>query len=71
VSKTLGYTLGSLARRWGVPVWKIRRVFERRLLPEPSRLGNYRVVAARDLPSLERALRKAGYLPAGGPDHAA
>ena len=59
------YTLGALARRYGVPVWKLRRLFERRLLPEPGRVGNYRVVQARDLPEVERALRAAGYLSGG------
>jgi DNA-binding transcriptional MerR regulator len=55
--------LGPVARRFGVPIWQLRRVFERGLLPEPSRVGAYRVIAREDLPLVEEALRKAGYLP--------
>jgi DNA-binding transcriptional MerR regulator len=63
-------TLGDVARRFNVPLWKVRRLYERGLLPEPARAGAYRVVSTRDLPKIEAALRRAGYLPAGGP-HAA
>jgi hypothetical protein len=62
--------LGAIAKRYGLPVWKIRRLFERGLLPEPARVGAYRVIPAADLSRVESALRKAGYLPAGGPDAA-
>ena len=31
-------TLGDLARRFNCPVWAIRRVYERGLLPEPPRV---------------------------------
>jgi DNA-binding transcriptional MerR regulator len=63
--------LGDLSRRYGVPVWKIRRLFTRGLVPEPERAGAYRVLRERDLARIEAALKKAGYLPAGGPDGAA
>ena len=66
----IGYTLGDVAKHFNVPTWTVRRIFERRLLPEPGRLGAYRVVSAEDLPKIEAALRRAGYLPGGG-DHAA
>jgi hypothetical protein len=55
--------LGVVARKFGLPVWKIRRLFERQLLPEPRRVGLYRVVDVDDLPAIEAALRSAGYLP--------
>ncbi len=58
------HTLGDLARRFDCPVWAVRRVFERGLLPEPPRAGPYRVVTEPDLPVIEAALRAAGYLPA-------
>jgi DNA-binding transcriptional MerR regulator len=58
------FTLGAVARRYGVPVWQVRRLFERHLLPEPARIGNYRVVPSADLEKVEQALRDAGYLPA-------
>jgi hypothetical protein len=59
-----GFTIGGLAKRYGLPAWKVRRIFERGLIPEPARLGAYRVVAVRELPQIEDALRKAGYLKA-------
>jgi len=55
-------TLGSVARHFGVPIWKVRRIYERKILPEPARIGNYRVVHQDDLPCLEHALVEAGYL---------
>ena len=58
-------TVGAAARRFGVPAWQVRRLFERKLLPEPARVGAYRVIAAADLAAVEMALRRAGYLPAG------
>jgi DNA-binding transcriptional MerR regulator len=57
-------TMGAIARRYGVTQWQVRRLFERRLLPEPARVGAYRVVDESDLPAVERALREAGYLSA-------
>jgi hypothetical protein len=41
-------------------------VFERGLLPEPDRLGMYRVVSSDQLPKLEEMMRRVGYLKAGG-----
>ena len=47
-----------------VKAWQVRRVYETGLLPEPeARLGTYRLIRSSDLPRLEDALRKAGYLP--------
>lgn len=57
-------TLGAAARRLGCRVWQIRRLFERGLLPEPPRIGAFRVLPADRLPAVEQALRAAGYLPA-------
>lgn len=61
------HTLGDLARRFDCPVWAVRRVFERGLLPEPSRAGPYRVIAEPEVPAVEAALRAAGYLSAESP----
>jgi hypothetical protein len=55
--------IGAVARHFGLPPWKIRRLFERGFLPEPRRVGAYRVIPARDLPKIEAALRRAAYLP--------
>ncbi len=56
-------TLGVVARRLGCQLWQVRRLFERGILPEPTRVGTYRVVRATDLPVIARALRSVGYLP--------
>jgi DNA-binding transcriptional MerR regulator len=55
-------TLGAVARHFDCRTWQIRRLFERNLLPPAARVGPYRVIAAADLPLVEKALRAAGYL---------
>jgi len=55
-------TLGDLARHFGIPLWKIQRIYQRGLLAQPRRIGGYRIVNARDLPVIAAALRTAGYL---------
>lgn len=57
------FTVGTLAERFGVRPWQVRRLVERGLLPEPPRVGAYRIFTTKDLPRIEAALRKAGYLP--------
>jgi hypothetical protein len=57
-------TTGIIARRYGVAAWKVRRLWESGLMPPAPRLGMYRIVRVADLPAVEAALRKAGYLPA-------
>jgi hypothetical protein len=71
VTATNIWTVGSIAKRYGVAPWQVRRLFERGLLPEPCRLGFYRVLDEADLPVVEDALRRAGYLREGGPDRTA
>jgi hypothetical protein len=51
-----------VAAYFGLPTWRIRRLFERGLLPAAPRVGAYRVVTAADPPAIEQALRQAGYL---------
>lgn len=60
-------TIGDLARRVGRPVWMVRRVFERGLLPPAPRVGPYRVVTEADVPRIIAAMRTAGYLDDGYP----
>ena len=55
-------TMGEVALHFRVPVWQVRRLFERQLLPDAPRVGPYRVVKAEDLPEVKAALRRAGYL---------
>jgi hypothetical protein len=59
---TVPLTLGDIARRYGLQTWQVRRLYERRILPEPARVGSARVVHPDDLPKIEAALRQAGYL---------
>jgi hypothetical protein len=40
----------------------VRRVYERGLLPEPLRIGRYRVITEADAPAVEGAMRRCGYL---------
>ncbi len=56
------WTIGPVAARFNVETWKLRRLFERGLLPPAPRVGPYRVIAESDLPRVEQALRSAGYL---------
>lgn len=61
-------TTGDVARMFGCEVWQVRRLYERRLLPDGPRFGPYRLIDAADLPRVEDALKAAGYLkpePAG------
>jgi hypothetical protein len=63
MSQAAYLTIGPVARRFGCQPWQIRRLFERGLLPQAPRVGPYRVIAIAELPRIEEALRKAGYLP--------
>jgi hypothetical protein len=58
-------SLGDVARIYGVPSWKVRRLYESGRLKEPPRIGIYRLIRPSELPMIERALRAAGYLKGG------
>ena len=58
------YSIGAVAARYGLPAWKVRRAIVRGFLAEPARVGACRVFTPEQLPSVESALREAGYLPA-------
>jgi DNA-binding transcriptional MerR regulator len=60
-------TIGDVALFFGVETWQVRRLFQRGILPPAPRVGAYRVVAAVDLPTVEQALKSAGYLRTEGP----
>jgi len=55
-------SLGEVAARYGVDLWKVQRLFRRRLLPTPPRVGPFRVIRTDQLPEVEAALVRAGYL---------
>lgn len=61
-------TVGQVAEHFRVAPWKVGRLFERGLLPSPTKVGPYRVVAESDLAAVECALRRGGYLPEAVPE---
>jgi hypothetical protein len=62
VATAFHLTVGDVAARFRCDVWQVRRLFTRGLLPEPGRVGAYRVIPESDLPTIKAALVKAGYL---------
>jgi hypothetical protein len=59
------FTTGQLARHFDLPAWQVARAIRRGFHPEPPRIGNYRLFTEADLPRVEEALRRAGYLREG------
>jgi hypothetical protein len=57
------YTAGELAKHFGVAHWQIVNTIKRGFLPEPPRVGLYRVWVESDLDQVRDALVRAGYLP--------
>jgi len=55
-------TMTEAATRLGAQTWQLSNVFARGLLPEADRLGRNRIVWESQLPEVEAALRKAGFL---------
>jgi hypothetical protein len=53
-------TIGKTARALGVDEWRVRRVFERKFLPEPPRVGPYRVILPCELGAVADALVASG-----------
>ncbi len=47
----------------GIEEWRVRRVFEARLVPEPPRIGRHRAIPVDLLPLVIDALRAKGWLP--------
>jgi hypothetical protein len=52
-------TIGEAARTLGVPLARLRRLYVTGRLPEPARLGVYRVVMEAELPAIREALARA------------
>lgn len=55
-------TLGQVADRLRAQLWQVQRVVDRKLVPEPARVGRNRVVLDDDLPAYRMALVVAGFL---------
>ena len=51
----------------GVEEWRVRRVFEDRLVPEPPRVGRNRAIPVSMIPLVIEALRSKGWLPEFAP----
>jgi hypothetical protein len=49
----------------GVKTWRVRRLFEDEILPEPGRFGGKRAIPREMLPLIIDALRAKGWLPVG------
>jgi hypothetical protein len=58
-----GFSIGSVARRFHVQPWQIRRAIARGFLSEPARIATFRVFTHEELPLVRDALIRAGYLP--------
>jgi DNA-binding transcriptional MerR regulator len=67
---TTPLTIGDVARLFDVAPWQVRRLFERALVPQARRVGAYRIIDPADLPTIEGALREAGYLSNASPKSA-
>ena len=54
---------GDLGDTLGVQSWRIARLFELGVLPEPQRIGNRRLIPKSMVPRVVDALRERGWLP--------
>ena len=69
-SATLPYlTIGQLGDTLGVQCWRIARLFELGILPEPPRAGRARLIHKSRVPAIVDALRERGWMPAEEVDH--
>ena len=57
-------SLGELADTLSVQSWRIARLYELGILPEPPRVGRQRVIPKTSVPAIVDALRARGWLPA-------
>jgi hypothetical protein len=62
------YTTGDIAHELNIPEWRVGRVFTRKLVEEPERLGRARVIPADRVAEIKDALAKANYLREGPHD---
>jgi hypothetical protein len=62
VSQQPALTVIAVATHFGVQPWQVRRLYERGFLPPAPRAGLYRLILSKDLPKVQEALQRAGYL---------
>ena len=58
------FTTGDIARTLATDEWRVRRLFESRVLPEPPRFGGKRAISSAMIPDIVDALRERGWLQA-------
>jgi len=64
-TKTPSYlTTGELGDALGIQAWRIARLFELGVVPEPQRIGGRRLIPKSLIPAIVDALRERGWLPA-------
>ena len=56
-------TTGAIADALGVQSWRVARLFELGILPEPARLSGRRIIPKEMVPYVVDALRNRGWLP--------
>jgi hypothetical protein len=54
------YSIGDLGDRLHVQCWRIARLFEQEILPEPLRIGGRRFIPGSMVPDIVAALRERG-----------
>ena len=63
MTATTPMTTTAVAELFGVRPWQVRRLYESGRVPEPpARMGAYRLIRPADLPVIQAALVRAGYL---------
>ena len=67
-TKTPSYlTTGEFGDALGIQAWRIARLFELGVVPEPQRIGGRRLIPKSLIPAIVDALRERGWLPAESP----
>ena len=59
-------TTREVAELLGVSVWRVQRLFELGVLPEPPRFAGRRIVSSKMLPDIVDGLRSRDWLAAAG-----
>lgn len=58
------FSLGDLAEHLGVQMWRLQRLYELEVpgMPTPQIVGRIRVLTEEDIPAVQAALAKRGWL---------
>ena len=55
-------TSGQIAKHFGVDLWQVLSLLNRKRIAEPKRHGTFRAFERAALPAIEKAMIEAGYL---------